>query len=152
MHGLRHSDYANYRAYCTRKIHTISRKLKMADSVDLYPVKVSIKVRVKPIEIFIIHFRNILLFLFNAERAWAYAFDLKTNIDDHPRYHFHLVKRLHKATQHSQKLIDLCAHDQQLLSQATAYHYNMAAHEKLARKEWDAALDLFTKSRYASMH
>jgi hypothetical protein len=43
----------------------------------------------------------------SAERAWAYAMELK--LDDNPRARFHYHSRLVKARKHSQQLEAVCA-------------------------------------------
>lgn len=48
--------------------------------------------------------------LFNAERAWSYAMQLKQDdqLEDNPRLRFHLVKRLRKAAEWAANLKQLC--------------------------------------------
>lgn len=54
--------------------------------------------------------RYLHLFVYDTERAWAYAMELKqesTNSLD-TRKHHHLTKRLKRAAQHAEKLVTLC--------------------------------------------
>ena len=56
-------------------------------------------------------FRFLHLPLFDAERAWSYAMQLKSEANTEPRKHFHLNARLRKAVQHSDLLVYLCEND-----------------------------------------
>jgi hypothetical protein len=53
-------------------------------------------------------FRYLLLPLIDAERAWAYAMQLKSEANTEPRKRFHLISRLRKAVQHADLLDRLC--------------------------------------------
>jgi signal recognition particle subunit SRP68 len=57
---------------------------------------------------FLIKFRYLLLLLIDAERAWAYAMQLKTEANTEPRKRFHMVNRLRKAVKHADNLNRLC--------------------------------------------
>lgn len=46
--------------------------------------------------------------LLQAERAWAYAMQLRQEANTEPRKKFHLVSRLKKAFAHAQTLLQLC--------------------------------------------
>jgi len=46
--------------------------------------------------------------LIDAERAWAYAMQLKSEANTEPRKRFHLISRLRKAVQHANTLDRLC--------------------------------------------
>ena len=48
--------------------------------------------------------RFLQILLFEAERCWAYAMDLKQHINTEPRKRFHLIKRLKRAVQAANKL------------------------------------------------
>lgn len=49
------------------------------------------------------------LLLFDAERAWAYAMELKANMAAEPRKRHHMVARLRKATRLVDQLEQLAA-------------------------------------------
>jgi signal recognition particle subunit SRP68 len=49
-----------------------------------------------------------LLPLVDAERAWAYAMQLKSEANTEPRKRFHMISRLKKAVQHAETLDRLC--------------------------------------------
>lgn len=55
--------------------------------------------------------RFLLLPLVNAERAWAYAMQLRHLANTEPRKRFHLIKRLKKAAVHAAALVELCRND-----------------------------------------
>ena len=46
--------------------------------------------------------------LIDAERAWAYAMQLKSEANTEPRKKFHMISRLRKAVQHANTLDRLC--------------------------------------------
>ena len=46
--------------------------------------------------------------LIDAERAWAYAMQLKSEANTEPRKKFHMISRLRKAVQHADTLDRLC--------------------------------------------
>jgi len=46
--------------------------------------------------------------LIDAERAWAYAMQLKSEANTEPRKRFHMISRLRKAVQHANTLDRLC--------------------------------------------
>ena len=52
--------------------------------------------------------RFLLLPLIDAERAWAYAMQLKSEANTEPRKRFHMISRLRKAVQHADALDRLC--------------------------------------------
>lgn len=52
--------------------------------------------------------RYLLLSLIDAERAWAYAMQLKSEANTEPRKRFHMISRLRKAVQHADTLFRLC--------------------------------------------
>ena len=63
------------------------------------------------ITLLLLLFRFLLLPLVNAERAWAYAMQLRHLANTEPRKRFHLIKRLKKAALHAAALAELCQHD-----------------------------------------
>ncbi len=55
--------------------------------------------------------RFLYLPLFDAERAWAYAMQLKSEANTEVRKKFHLINRLKKAVYHAEHLASLCESD-----------------------------------------
>jgi signal recognition particle subunit SRP68 len=98
QHGLRFADYQRYRTYCSRRLKRVRktlhftcgnmrrfqrRELTADDLVDS---------------------RFLLIPLFQAERAWAYAMQLKQESTSEPRKRFHLLNRLRKAIKYAKEL------------------------------------------------
>jgi len=54
------------------------------------------------------HCRFLMLPLIDAERAWAYAMQLKSEANTEPRKKFHMISRLRKAVKHANMLNRLC--------------------------------------------
>jgi signal recognition particle subunit SRP68 len=77
-YGIRHQDYERYRQYCSRKLARARSTKQNKDP------------------------RILEIFLFEAERAWAYAMQLRK--EPNPRAQFHLIKRLRKAVKSSRLL------------------------------------------------
>ena len=71
--------------------------------------------------------------LLNAERAWAYASELKEIMNDtrNNRIHFHLLGRIKKASAWSKILMDLCHQlcDERTALESDAYFYFMKGNE-----------------------
>ena len=71
--------------------------------------------------------------LLNAERAWAYASELKEIMNDtrNNRIHFHLLGRIKKASAWSKMLMDLCHQlcDERTALESDAYFYFMKGNE-----------------------
>lgn len=92
QHGMRSGDYLRYRQYCTRKIHRLRVGLKMQQgnrkeyrkrNHDVEKIAESKDPR------------YIEVALFQVERAWAYAMQLKGEVtEENPRPRFHLRQRL----------------------------------------------------------
>ena len=62
--------------------------------------------------IYIFFPRYLHVVLMNAERAWSYAMELKLLANTEPRKHFHMLRRLKKATQHALQLKKLSESEQ----------------------------------------
>jgi len=56
----------------------------------------------------VLYVRFLMLPLIDAERAWAYAMQLKSEANTEPRKRFHMISRLRKAVQHANTLDRLC--------------------------------------------
>ena len=82
-----------FRHYCTRKLFRLRKSLKLTNGNKKY-VKKEIKPEVVTSE------RHLLIPLYQAERAWAYAMQLKDEAgagEVPPRVYYHLVRRFKKA-------------------------------------------------------
>ncbi|KAJ3416761.1 signal recognition particle subunit srp68 [Chytridiales sp. JEL 0842] len=145
-HGLRHQDYLRYRTYCARKI----RRVKSIVGLSQGKVK---KYAPKPVTLEnITSSRHLELVLFEAERAWSYAMELKRASGDEPRKRHHSVRRLKRAAQAAETLKSLCEGrgeevDARTLLDVQAYSALMKGYHLFEKQQWQEALDNFATSR-----
>ncbi|KAJ3094611.1 signal recognition particle subunit srp68 [Phlyctochytrium planicorne] len=151
-HGLRHQDYHRYRRYCARKVERV-RKIAGLQQQS----KGSKKFSKKPISSELVsNSRYLEILLFDAERSWSYAMELKRDSTEEPRKRHHLIRKLKRAAQFAADLETVCqgvgADDQSTLD-ARAYASVMAGYVHLERQEWGPAMDRFAAARtiYAKM-
>lgn len=90
-----------------------------------------------------------------AERAWAFAMDLKSQLEQQatPAKRQHLVRRLAKASRHAAELAALAAArcDARTQLEAEAYSLWMAGSVLLEREsDWEGALARFLRARWAA--
>lgn len=88
--------------------------------------------------------RMLLIPLILAERAWAYAMQLKQEISEHPRRRFHLVRRFKKASEHAQRFEKLCYDPgspctDRTKQEATAYAAYITGLYNVEREAWSDA-------------
>ncbi|XP_017122320.1 signal recognition particle subunit SRP68 [Drosophila elegans] len=106
QHGLRHGDFQRYRGYCTRRIRRLRKALKypQGDKRHFKRRDVTIgQLTGKKADERFIHIP-----LISAERAWAYAMQLKQESNTEPRKRFHLVNKLRRACFYALQLQELC--------------------------------------------
>lgn len=148
QNGLRHSDYQRYRQYCSRRLRRVRKSVglshaKKCDKKETWKAKNVEKVT---------DARMISIPLLNAERAWAYAMQLKSDMEeDGDRKRFHLLKRFKRAAQYSQELADLCAvaADRRTQLEADAYNALMHGNLYLQRDQAEVALEKFMHAKMA---
>eukprot|EP00050_Salpingoeca_kvevrii_P017301 m.63830 g.63830 ORF g.63830 m.63830 type:complete len:608 (-) comp7484_c0_seq1:48-1871(-) len=99
-HGLRHADYRRYRQYCSRRLQRLRATLNFTSGKHRYTKRVVTVDKVTEAR-----FLHIPMML--AERAWAYALELKQEVDERPRCKFSSMGRLRKAAVHAHQLYDL---------------------------------------------
>ena len=138
QHGLRHGDYVRYRQYCSRRLHRVRTAVGFLHGKGRYVKKVLEPRMVR-------ESRHLLIPLYCAERAWAYAMALKRDNsggDPQPRLRFRLLHRLSKAAKWATALAKLCAvrGDQRTALEAQAYAGFMVGNMHLEREEWGKAL------------
>ena len=98
QHGLRHQDYQRYRSYCTRRIRRLRKTLNaVCGNQRRYQKKELNADDITDVKLLFIP-------LFQAERAWAYAMQLKQESNTEQRKKFHVISRLRKAVKHSNEL------------------------------------------------
>ncbi|EDV50605.1 signal recognition particle subunit SRP68 [Drosophila erecta] len=106
QHGLRHGDFQRYRGYCTRRIRRLRKALKypQGDKRHFKRRDVTIgQLTGKKADERFIHIP-----LISAERAWAYAMQLKQESNTEQRKRFHLVNKLRRACFYALQLQELC--------------------------------------------
>lgn len=94
-----------FRNYCTRKLFRLRRSLKQTNGTKRY-----VKKEIKPDSIDTE--RYFLIPLYQAERAWAYAMQLKDEVGPNevpPRKYFHIVRKLAKAVHWCNQLTKLAS-------------------------------------------
>ena len=91
------------------------------------------------------------LALVNAERAWAYAMQLKQDAEnvDNPRLKFHSLQRLRKAVYWSKKLAELAAvrGDERTSLECEAYKHWLTGNAELESDRWETALENFVAAQ-----
>ena len=98
------------------------------------------------------------MLLFKSERDWAYAMNFKKEMLEEPRKRHHLIRKLKRAVQYAQGLVELASSNAKesilsekgiLLMQAYAAHMNalLAFEQEL----WQKSLDSFGIARYISL-
>ena len=142
-HGLKHSEFRAYRIYCTRKLHRLYKCTGMTHKTGPKG-----KFRRRPIVASDVHDVRVLQVpLLAAERAWAYAMDIKNEMEQSnaPYKRRHMVKRLSRAHVHAKELASLVAArslDTRSTVEADAYLHWIAGSMYLEKgNNWEVALE-----------
>lgn len=106
QHGLRHGDFQRYRGYCTRRIARLRKVLRLPQGEKRHFKKRD--VLVAHVEGSNADERYLHIPLIMAERAWAYAMQLRQESNTEPRKRFHLVGKMRKACSYALQLQELC--------------------------------------------
>ncbi|XP_001849893.2 signal recognition particle subunit SRP68 [Culex quinquefasciatus] len=106
QHGLRHGDYQRYRGYCSRRVKRLRKTLNLPQGDKRHFKKRDVTLANLERENSDERFIHIPLML--AERAWAYAMQLRQESNTEPRKRFHLVGKMRKATVYALQLQELC--------------------------------------------
>ncbi|RCH81735.1 signal recognition particle subunit srp68 [Rhizopus stolonifer] len=145
-YGLRHQDYLRYREYCANRVRRLRQILKLSQ-----PNNKNVNVT-KPLPEEFQDNRYLQLYVFEAERAWAYAMELKqesTNSMETRQKH-HLIKRLRRSSQHALKLVELCEKqtvDSKTVFDVKAYAVLMKGYLFFEQQKWKEALDQLIEAR-----
>ncbi|KAM7542388.1 hypothetical protein Aperf_G00000015592 [Anoplocephala perfoliata] len=101
QHGLRHADYQRYQQYVTRKIRRMRKSLRFQQGTRsrVVPKKLTPEV--------VTDARHIILAVFEIERCWAYAMQLRSEANSEHRKKFHMISRLRKAAKYGQLLNEI---------------------------------------------
>ncbi|EFN58517.1 hypothetical protein CHLNCDRAFT_140581 [Chlorella variabilis] len=161
LHGLKHSDYQRYRQaaidarppgtitpatqYCSRRLRRVYKGVKFLHGRGRYQKKKLEPEAIKDV-------RHLHIPLVQAERAWAYAMDLKSQLEQDmvPQKRQHLIRRLAKAARHAADLVALAAQrcDARTQLEAEAYSLWMAGSVLLEKEsDWEGALARFLRAR-----
>lgn len=143
LHGLKHDDYQRYRQYCTRRLQRMYKGLKFTHGNKKFQnKKITQEFLVKDI-------RYLQIILVRAERAWAYAMDLKQFANTESRKQVHLKAKLKKAVQYAEELETQCVLlkcDTSTQLEAKAYCLYMKGMLQFEQGAWSEALQSFTGS------
>ena len=113
QHGLKRRDFIMYRKYSGRKLRRLRIHLNRTHGKG----KVFNKREISADEVR--EPRHLYQFLFEAERAWAYAMHLKQKMERkqeelrskgihvRPREYYHLIKKLRKAVHHAETMLSI---------------------------------------------
>ncbi|GAX75285.1 hypothetical protein CEUSTIGMA_g2730.t1 [Chlamydomonas eustigma] len=144
QNGVKHNDYSRYRRHCANKVQSLYKVLNFQHGRTKY-----IKRKIEVQTVTDIRFLHVLLF--NAERAWSYAMELKKEIEANMslQKRNHLIRRLTKACTWSSdlaKLSESCADTRGSL-EAQAYAAWMHGSMLLEKESnWVLALAKFTRA------
>lgn len=140
-HGLKNnSDFLRYRRYCTRRLSRVRRAAHIQNGRGRY--------NAHPITVPSVHAdeRSLLVPLYSAERAWAFAMDVKRERPAGPaRARRTVISKLAKAVLHAELLRTLCKQtaDEETVLEAEAYAKWMTATLALEKELWGKALAAF---------
>ncbi|KAI9497487.1 hypothetical protein BDB00DRAFT_626034 [Zychaea mexicana] len=146
-YGLRHQDFQRYRKHCTHRVQRLRQILhltkpnnKKTNQQKELPAKIS-------------DARYLHLYVFEVERAWAYAMDLNQELSADTRKRHHTRKKLKRATQHAEALYELCEQqDVEDRSKLEAYAAAMRGHLYFELQQWQDALNQFVSARTIYEH
>ncbi|CAD7701537.1 unnamed protein product [Ostreobium quekettii] len=163
QHGMRHSDYTRYRHYCSKRLRTLYKKLKMLHGRQKYQKK-----RVEAANVTCE--RHLHVSLVCAERAWAHGMELKKDIENGPgkasssssrkRPHpgkggvssvkrRHMLARFKKASAFATEFSGLCAQrgGTKTALEAEGYSAMMAGLWKMEVPDWQEALNKLLRAK-----
>ncbi|KAF8930021.1 hypothetical protein EDD21DRAFT_368526 [Dissophora ornata] len=147
-YGLRRQEYGRYRHHCTQRLHRIRKTLGFTHGKDKSFIA-------RPITAETVNDEKYLhLLLFQAERAWGYAMEIKAlsvALDD-TRKQSHYVGRLKKAAKIAQQLETICSAstgkvDVRTALDAQAYSALMCGYVLFEAQQWQGALEKFSAAR-----
>lgn len=139
QHGLRHMDYQRYRSYCSRRVRRVRKTLHVQCGQRKYQKRDLTEDDLTDSKILLIP-------LFQAERAWSYAMQLKQEANTEPRKRFHLLNRLRKAIRHANQLEKLSQStkcDARTKLEAQGYQALMQGLFNFEMQKWKESLENF---------
>ncbi|CRK96956.1 CLUMA_CG010345, isoform A [Clunio marinus] len=148
QHGLRHGDFQRYRGYCTRRVKRLRKALNIPQGDRRHFKKKEVTTGHLEGKNSSEKFIQIPLML--AERAWAYAMQLRQEANSEPRKKFHLISKMRKACVYSLQLQTLiCSEFCDARSKLEAEAYNAWIHGTFHFEisEWKEAAENLKKSQ-----
>ncbi|KAG0364215.1 hypothetical protein BC939DRAFT_466896 [Gamsiella multidivaricata] len=147
-YGLRRQEYGRYRHHCTQRLHRIRKTLGFTHGKDKSFIARPITADTVTDE------KYLHLLLFQAERAWGYAMEIKSlsvALDD-TRKQSHYLSRLKKAAKFAQQLESICSAntgkvDVRTALDAQAYAALMSGYVLFEAQQWQGALEKFSAAR-----
>ncbi|KHJ40361.1 hypothetical protein D918_09607 [Trichuris suis] len=146
QHGLRHGDYQRYRQYCSRKLRRVRKSLKLSsgqDSRSLRKLTVDVAKIQDP--------KYLSLFVFEADRNWAYAMQLKQEAAPDNRKRFHLLRKMRTAVRSCHNLEKICKEmgnlDAATKLEVGAYSSWMQGCLHFEARMWANAAECFTTAK-----
>lgn len=138
QNGLRYSDYQRYRIYCTHKLRKLRVGAKFKFGRNRFENKAITSEDCGR------DFRFLLMLLFNSERSWAYAMQLRQFLSEYgnKKAKYHLMSRLRKAVRWAEQLEQATAaiSDTKTILEAQAYRASMAGNYSLEKRDFESAL------------
>lgn len=141
QHGLKHADHLRYRRYCTRRLARIRAATQSNNKHPSHPRQY----HAAPLTTahILAHPRALAIPLVCAERAWAFAMDIKHSPPAGPaRARRAVLSKLKSAVHYAAILRDLADHvaDESTVLEAEAYLKSFYAALALEREQWSVAL------------
>ncbi|KAF9926976.1 signal recognition particle subunit srp68 [Modicella reniformis] len=144
--GLRRQEYARYRHHCTQRLHRIRKTLGFTHGKDKSFVSRPITAETVTNE------KHLHILLFQSERAWGYAMEIKALSLDDARKQSHSKSRFKKAAKFAEQLENVCSAntgkvDVRTALDAQAYAALMSAYVLSESRQWQGALEKFSAAR-----
>jgi len=154
-HGLRHGDYQRYRGYCSRRLARLRKVLKLVQGnkgKKFTKKEMTVDALRKASPELAVEGKHLQLPLMAAERAWAYAMQLKFEMNSEPRKKYHMQNRLRKARHHAEQLVQLVMAegapvDARTKLEAQAYSVWMTGLLCFELSDWMGAKTALTEAR-----
>jgi len=145
QYGVNRGTHQHYHQYCTRKLYRLRRSLRLTNGGKKYQ-KREINPEMVSTE------RHLMIPLYQAERAWAYAMELKESAAPtglEPRVRFHVLRKLAKAIVWANQLSALAAGkvDQKSSIEVEAYIAWTEANYLIEKENWEPAIEKLVKAR-----
>ncbi|KAJ2706743.1 signal recognition particle subunit srp68 [Coemansia sp. IMI 203386] len=138
-YGLRAQEYTRYRRYCAHHLRTVRKSAKMTHGTSKAYSKNDVTAEVASTP------EHIEILVLEAERAWAYAMDLRElySRTEEPRQRYHLIRRLRAASKAGEQLAAVAGSvcNQRTSLSCYAYWLQIRAQLHFELEEWEAALD-----------